>query len=317
MEVKNVKQLNLDLLIEQYLRFCSEQKQLSSATLKGYEIDLKQFSQMASEKKNPFDKTALNTYCRILNKKYKPRTVKRKLASLRAFSHWLEFEEYLQYDPFRKINTKTPKPIQVPRYLTLSSIKAILQLAYDKIKNTDKRRQRTAYIKNVRNAAILELLFATGLRVFELCSLKLENFEWSPLTIRVSGKGSKERLIPIENPEVIILLQEHMNLSSELINAKKYLFFNQWGNPISEQSVRNMVANYAKEAGISVRVTPHMIRHTFATLLLEQDIDIRYIQKLLGHSSIQTTEIYTSVTMIKERQIIATHHPRNIIKIKS
>ena len=288
---------------------------MSPATLKGYRIDLEQFCQAVSKTPDPFCRHSLNQYCRQLNAHYMPRTAKRKIASLKAFSRWLEFEDYFEADPFRKVNTKTKRIKEIPRSLSLRSMQTILQYAYSKAKHGNK--SQSFYRTTKRNIAILELLFATGLRVSELCSLKAEDIRYSPFSICVMGKGNKERSIPVENQEVITALQKYMQISSGLRETRGYIFYNQNGNVISEQSVRNMVTKYAKEAGVSGKVTPHMIRHTFATLLLEQDVDIRYIQKMLGHSSILTTEIYTTVSDIKERQVVALRHPRNRFSINT
>ncbi len=298
-------------LIQKYMEFCREQKKLSPATIKGYAIDLKQFYEAVSKEDEPFGKECLNYYCRLLNKRYKPRTVKRKLASVRAFCRWLEFEEILSTDPFKKVNVKIQQVKQIPVYLPLASMEKILEIAYEKRERANRRKH--TYKVCVQNVAILELLFATGLRVSELCSLRRENLQMFPGSVRVLGKGNKERIVPIENKEVISAIQMQIKVCSEKIDTNGYLFYNQRGKPISQQSVRNMVIKYAKEAGIPGRITPHIIRHTFATLMLEQDVDIRYIQNLLGHSSIRTTEIYTTVTRTKERQIIASKHPRNYL----
>ncbi len=306
---------NLETLVKEYLDFCSEQKRLSLETVRGYQIDLKQFVKAAPNGKDPFSKEFLNGYCRILNSKYKSRTAKRKLASIRAFSHWLEFEEYLPADPFRRVNTKTARIIQIPRYLTLIEMQGMLETAYHKRETASAK--TPAYYARVRDVAILELLFGTGLRVSELCALRKEDIQLEPAAVRVTGKGNKERIIPIENEEIIAAIQTQENVHNRYFHESKTLFQNQLGGPLSQQSVRNMVAKCAKEAGISGRVTPHILRHTFATLMLEQGVDIRYIQNLLGHSSIKTTEIYTSVAVPKERQIVAAQHPRNLFSIKN
>ncbi len=305
--------MEMEALIREYLLFCGEQKKLSPATLKGYRIDLCQFAQAVADCEKPFCRESLNQYCRVLNKGYMPRTAKRKLASLKAFCRWLEFEDRLEDDPFRRIHTKTPPVRQLPRYLPLEHMERILQTAYRKKEEVDQ--QLPSYRVCVRNVAILELLFATGLRVSELCSLKVENVQEAPVSVRIVGKGNKERIIPIENTEVIAALQAYFTLFSDCIREGGFLFYNQRKSPLSQQSVRNMVAKYAKAAGVPGKITPHVFRHTFATLMLEQDVDIRYIQSLLGHSSIRTTEIYASATDSKKRKIIAGKHPRNSFKI--
>ena len=296
--------LDIEALIRKYLIYCEEQRKLSAATMKGYKIDLRQFLDVKPKRGSPISKENLNRFCRGLNRKYMPRTVKRKMASVHAFCSWLIFEELIDNDPFCKVNTKIQQIKQIPRYLPLASMEQMLNTAYRRQREADKR--KPAYKVSVQNVA-------TGIRVSELCALKRENLQIHPGTIRVLGKGSKERIIPLENREVLMALEKHIALYSDLIEQQGYLFYNQRKSPLSQQSVRNMVSKYARESGISGKITPHVIRHTFATLMLEQEVDIRYIQTLLGHSSIRTTEIYTTVTCTKERQIVMDKHPRNLL----
>lgn len=304
--------MDIEALIQEYLVFCKDQRNLSAATMKGYQIDLRQFLELQKADSDPLCKENLDRFCRVLNKKYMPRTAKRKLASVHAFASWLEFEEIIDKDPFSKVNTKMKRLKQIPQFLPLVSMEQILHTAYRKQWEADRR--KPAYKVSVQNVAIMELLFATGIRVSELCAIKLEDFHQHLGAVRILGKGDKERLIPIENREVIMALEKHIEFYSDLIEAQGYLFYNQRKAPLSQQSVRNMVSKYAKEAGIPGKITPHVIRHTFATLMLEQEVDIRYIQSLLGHSSIKTTEIYTTASRTKERQIMIAKHPRNLIK---
>ena len=129
--------------------------------------------------------------------------------------------------------------------------------------------------------------------------------------LRIRGKGAKERIIQIANYDVLNSLKKYYNLNHETIVKKEYFFINKQGNVLSDQSARNMLKKHAENAGIKQNVTPHLFRHAFATFLLEEDVDIRYIQKMLGHSSISTTQIYIEVASEKQKQILKTKHPRN------
>ena len=161
----------------------------------------------------------------------------------------------------------------------------------------------------MRNILILELLFATGMRISELCSLKADRFDFNDYIIKIYGKGSKERLIQICNANVRRLIDKYIiTIKPE---GNEFFFINRVHNRLSEQSVRYMIDDYAKNAQISQHITPHMFRHSFATLLLEEDVDIRYIQQMLGHSSITTTQIYTHTSIGKQKTILETKHPRN------
>ena len=167
----------------------------------------------------------------------------------------------------------------------------------------------------LRDIAVTELLFATGVRISELCNLKYKNIDIENRSLLIWGKGSKERIIQIGNPDVISALSAYITAFEHEISQSGWLFVNRLGNRLSEQSVRLMINKYAELAGIAMHITPHMFRHSFATLLLEADVDIRYIQKMLGHSSITTTEIYTSVSMHKQKAILTEKHPRNNMEV--
>lgn len=162
----------------------------------------------------------------------------------------------------------------------------------------------------IRDIAILELLFVGGLRVSELCCLTFHDFSLEHCAVMVHGKGNKERLIYLENEEVISALNRYIYFRRKAEIDLPYLFITKFGQMLSTQAVRNLVAKYVRLSGINKNITPHVFRHTFATLLLEEGVDIKYIQDFLGHSSISTTQIYLHTTNRQKRKIIATQHPR-------
>lgn len=198
----------------------------------------------------------------------------------------------------------------LPKTIPLNTISKLISFSYKQIKDA-----RTDYqIRSaVRNAAIIELLFATGGRIAEICSLNPSDVDLSSKTVKFFGKGSKERVIPIENRSVISTLNKYKSLYHEALASSEFFFINRLGRRTTEQSVRNMINRYCRQCGIVLHITPHMFRHSFATFLLEEDVDIRYIQRMLGHSSIITTQIYTHVTSSKQKEIIRNKHPRNKI----
>ena len=163
----------------------------------------------------------------------------------------------------------------------------------------------------IRDAAIIELLFATGIRISELCMLTIDSVNLSEGIILIYGKGDKERRIQIGNEAVIDIIKKYKDNFTSEIQSCNYFFVNQAGKPLTDQAIRRMINKYTSLASIQLHITPHMFRHTFATSLLEADVDIRYIQEMLGHSSINITEIYTHVAVAKQRDILATKHPRN------
>ncbi|MCI9146567.1 MAG: tyrosine-type recombinase/integrase [Eubacterium sp.] len=283
---------------------------LNSKTIKAYTIDLRQYYEFnLCSDYDWFEKAALSEYIYELHKQYKPKTAKRKIACLKAFFHYLELEEILEINPFNKIQTKFQEPFVLPRTIPLKTIKKLLKTIY-----REKDKPMSDYRKSVvlRDIAMFEIMFATGMRISEICSLKNDDIDLKNKIIRVYGKGSKERLIQIENTDVINALKEYKKHNH---SSTDYFFTNKLDNRLSEQSVRFMINHYVKLAGIDIHITPHMFRHSFATLLLEEDVDIRYIQQLLGHSSITTTQIYTHISMKKQRNILAKKHPRNKLDI--
>lgn len=298
--------------IENYLSYCFLQKRLNEKTVKAYRIDLLQFSDISAGVIKPLDKTNLSLYMQGLHQKYKPKTVKRKVASLRAFLNYLEFEEIIDLNPVHKMRMEFREPVTLPKALPLSAIKKLLKTANNLLQD-----ERTTIRRNIRlrNLAVLELLFATGLRVSELCSLGADDINLHSGIVKVWGKGARERIVFISNTETLSILKKYKNAYGNDIIQTGWFFINRYGQRLTEQSVRHMVNAYAIQARISEHVTPHMLRHSFATLLLEEDVDIRYIQNILGHSSITTTQIYTHVSQNKQRTIMKKKHPRNKITL--
>lgn len=300
---------NLQSLIEDYLKFCHSQKRLDEKTLKAYRIDLRQFYNQASVTDiSEITSQILEDYIARLHQQYKPKTVKRKIASLKAFFHYLEYKDIIDRNPFSKIQVRFREPVILPKTIPLHTIEAFLSAIYNQ-----RRHAKTDYQRKnaLRDAAVTELLFATGMRISELCALKNDDINLYDGTILIYGKGDKERRIQIGNESVINILQEYKDTFHKEPLDNNDFFINQSGSVLSDQSVRRMIVKYSSLAAINMHITPHMFRHTFATSLLEADVDIRYIQEMLGHSSINITEIYTHVALAKQKSILSTKHPRN------
>ena len=294
--------------VDQFLDYCRYHKKLSDKTIRAYKIDLSQYGVFSNE----LSKQALWDYIEYLNKKYKPKTAKRKLATLKAFIHFLLLQDLIDFNPFDKLETTIKEPLLLPKTIPLGVIAKLISFSYQQIVFAKSDYQiRSA----VRNTAILELLFATGARVAEICTLRSDNVDLLGNSVKFYGKGSKERIIPIENFAVLSILRKYHSLFEKEIPDSGYFFVNKLGRRMTEQSVRNMINFYCKQCGVDMHITPHMFRHSFATLLLEEDVDIRYIQRMLGHSSITTTQIYTHVTSAKQKEILKTKHPRNKLNI--
>lgn len=299
--------------LEQYLNYCQFQKRLDHKTLKAYRIDLNQFFLWNSHKSiECITSELLESYIAQLHQQYKPKTVKRKIASLKALFHYLEYKEIIDRNPFNKIRVKFREPVILPKTIPLHTMETFLATIY-----SQRNFAKTQYQKRnaLRDIAVAELLFATGVRISELCSLKLSDVNLVDRTILIYGKGSKERCMQLGNDDVVNILNEYKQEFSEEIQDCQHFFATQSGKPLSEQTIRRMINKYCSLASIEMHITPHMFRHTFATSLLEADVDIRYIQEMLGHSSINITEIYTHVATAKQRDILATKHPRKRFRV--
>ena len=299
---------NLQTQITSYLEYCLTQKRLDEKTIKAYKIDLFQFSDgISTTSLLEITHSILENYIKKLHEKYKPKSVKRKIASIKAFFHYLEYRNIIIQNPFNKIQIHFREPVILPKTIPLYIVEKFLSTIYSQRSNA-----KTNYQKRnaLRDAAVAELLFSTGIRISELCNLKNNDVNLIDGIILIYGKGSKERLLQIGNSSVLDILREYKNNFYQETFQCDHFFTSQSGKPLSDQSVRRMINKYSSIASIDLHITPHMFRHTFATSLLEADVDIRYIQEMLGHSSINITEIYTHVAVAKQKDILANKHPR-------
>lgn len=299
---------NNESQIKNYLNYCTLQKRLDVKTVKAYRIDLEQFAGYIAETQlTNVTPDILEGYISHLHQNYQPRTVKRKIASLKALFHYFEYRELIVQNPFSKLHIKFKEPVILPKIIPLQTMEYLLRTIYNRQTQAKTIHQQK---EAVRDAAVCELLFATGIRISELCSLGERDINLQDGTILIYGKGSKERRLQLGNPDVIAALANYRSVFSDKTAHCHHFFVNQSGRPLSDQSVRRMIMKYSNLAAIDLHITPHMFRHTFATCLLEADVDIRYIQEMLGHSSINITEIYTHVAVSKQRDILTTKHPR-------
>ncbi len=302
--------MDLKKEIENYLLYCEKNKGLNSKTIKAYKIDLNQFLKYSNIVEIEFGKQMLVEYIGAMSV-YKPKTQKRKIAALKAFCTYMECEEIVEYNPFHKIKTRFKEPLLLPKTIQIETINKLLKYLYKNIEKENKNSKQYIYL--LRDIAAIELLFCTGARISEICSLKRENIMWTDVSIKIYGKGSRERVVYVGNSDVIKVLKEYFKLSDD--NDYDYLFINRLGKRLSEQSLRFALYKYLKQAGIDQHITPHMFRHSFATMMLDENVDIRYIQNILGHSSITTTQIYTHVSVARQKEIMMKNNPRNGIRI--
>ncbi|MDA3885877.1 MAG: tyrosine-type recombinase/integrase [Candidatus Delongbacteria bacterium] len=301
-----------DKSVGSFLFHCKYEKNLSEKTLKAYKTDINQFKVFITEKGlskvECTDKYLLRGYIKDIYK-FKPKTIKRKLATLKALFNYLEFEDKIIVNPFRKIKVNIKTGQHLPSTISFTSIKKLFRCLYQKKEFYESNNPDRVFtiFTITRDIAILEILFGTGLRVSEVSNIKIENIDLNHGWIKINGKGNKDRTIPVCDNEIKQAVRKYLSY----IKLKEgFLFRNRLDNKISEQSIRFMIRKYTKEAKIQEHITPHMFRHTIATLLLERGVDIMYIQSLLGHSSINTTQIYIQINEKAKKRIINKKHPR-------
>ncbi len=303
--------------IASFLLHCQYGKNLSPRTLKAYSIDLKQFtahlhSRHEVDELSAIDKAVLRDYIQALFPHRSPKTIKRKVATLKALYHFLEREDVIPLNPFRKMEIRIREPRRLPRTVPLPDLRRLFHYLYG-LKKSLREPGSRAYNAVLRDLAALELLFATGARVSEVCNLREEDVDLRLGRVRIFGKGSRERIIHLCDAETLAALREYRTVTCSGETAR-YFFASRAGTALSDQSVRAMLRKHASSAGLTLHITPHMLRHSVATLLLEEGVDIRYIQRLLGHSSISTTQIYTEVHDNHQHRLLATKHPRRLIR---
>ena len=300
--------MKLKEMLQDYLEYCQYRKELDNKTVKAYRIDLRQYFEFVGE--CDLDKNWIERYITNLHKNFRQKTVKRKIASVKAFYNFLEDEELIQENPFRKIKVKFKETSELPKIIPREEIEQLLQSMYTDLKIRKKKEKSI-----LRDIAVVETLFATGARVSEISNIKKENINLNTGVIRIKGKGGKERYILIGERSVLELLKRYYEQNYENIKQSGYFFVNRDGERFSEQSIRLMIKRYAKNAGIERNITPHMFRHSFATYLIEEGVDISCVQRILGHSSIKTTQIYIHVASKKQAEILLDMHPRQYMKV--
>ena len=297
--------------VKKYLEYCEFRKELDWNTLKAYRIDLKQFFLYVQE--DMPQKNKIEEYITELHKKYKQKTIKRKIASIKAYYNYLEECEIIADSPFRKIKVKFKETKVLPRIIPREEIEQLLNYMY-LLGNRDNNKQEKYWLRDV---AVIETLFATGARVSEVSNIRVDSVNLNTGLIRIMGKGGKERYIQIASADILDILKRYYDQNVSEIKKSGFFFVNSRGCRYTEQSIRLMLKKYTKLAGIDRNITPHMFRHSFATYLIEEGVDISCVQEILGHSSIKTTRIYVHVSSKKQAEILRSMHPRNRMNINT
>lgn len=291
-------------LLSDYLAYLSVERGLAENTVISYERDLKKFINFAEKagftSVESIQRQQIITYLlKLQGENMAPASITRNLASIRSFFSYLNVENLTKMDPSSDLDSpKLPK--KLPKIITIEEVETLLQQPDEKDKF------------GVRDRAMLEILYATGLRVSELISLDVDDVNLELGFIRCFGKGSKERIVPLGKIAIEYLDLYLDNTRLKLIKTieQKSLFVNFHGRRLSRQGFWKIVKKYSSQAGIKTEITPHTLRHSFATHLLENGADLRSVQEMLGHADISTTQIYTHVTQKKLQKVHKEFHPR-------
>ncbi len=251
-------------------------------------------------------------------KKYSPASLKRKLVVLKVFcSYWVR-KGVLNESPFWRVELSLGRIPQLPRTLSEEEVGGLLaqakqhrfELEVPRKGSVLARAQNSRRIyRAIRNLALVDLLFATGMRVGEVSALNCTDFVIAESFFRVTGKGGRDRLAFVVDEQTERIQREHVDARLKLESESNALFLNSFGQRLSTQGIANIIAEFRKEAGIERHITPHMLRHTVATLLLRNGADIRIVQEFLGHASIATTQRYTHITKEHLVQVLRQRHP--------
>jgi len=301
--------MRLEDKLAAYLEYCEYRKELDGKTLKAYRIDLRQYFEYVCVDEP--DKEKIEEYITHLHKSYKQKTVKRKIASIKAFYNYLEETEIIAESPFRKIKVKFKETVTLPRIIPREEIEKLLNHMYQCLNENDK----VSHKHMLRDVAVIEVFFATGAIVYEISNIREDSINLNTGLIRLMGKGGKERYVQISNTSILEVLKKYYDENEQAIKKSGYFFVNNRESRYTEQSIRLMLKKYTKQAGIERNITPHMFRHSFATYLIEEGVDVSCVQQILGHSSIKTTQIYIHIAAKKQAEILKEMHPRNNMKI--
>lgn len=294
----------IDQQLDSFLQYLAGVKGASSHTVRNYSLDIVSYLNFSNGK---LDKISLREYLASLHaRSFSKRTRARHLSALRSFCQYLLQLGAIEQDPTREIERpKLDRPI--PKFLSYEEVKDFLSVP-----------DLTCYL-GLRDRTIMEILYATGIRISELCALNRADFQKSQALLKVRGKGKSERIVPMTNL-AMKWLQDYLTNPSRYQDGKSHkkeqdpnaIFLNRFGERITPRSVERSFKTYQTALGIANKITPHTLRHTIATHLLEKGMDLKSIQEILGHKSLSATTIYTSVSTRLKQEAYQKHHPLSI-----
>jgi integrase/recombinase XerD len=291
-------------LVQDYLEYCRLEKGLASNTLEAYGRDLAGLARFCRELRLTIDQVGVGEVAAFIDSLYEAglssRSVARHIATLRSYYRYLLESDAITVDPMAD-TTSPGQWKQLPKFLTMDEVDSLLEAPDPQI------------ARGGRDRAMLQLLYATGLRVSELIQVQRTHLNAQMGVIRVHGKGDKDRIVPVGR-QALSAIEEYVERDRQLLlkqRASQYLFVTQRGGPMTRQAFWKLLKRYGLQAGITKNLTPHVLRHSFATHLLDRGADLRSVQLMLGHADISTTQIYTHVLRERLRSVYDQHHPRS------
>jgi integrase/recombinase XerD len=293
----------VDAQIRTFLNYLRVEKCLAQNTMQAYRRDMERFAEFVGKRGVECEgiqrSDVMDYLSALFHMRLDSRTVARHLASLRTFFRFALMEGFITEDPAASI--ESPKFRQsLPHFLSVEEVERVL------------RQPDTSTIVGIRDKAMIELMYSTGMRVSELCGVKVMDLQLDPGCLRCLGKGNKERLVPVGRRALDAVRKYLSEARPQLLKkgTSPYLFLSKRGHGADRVTFWKLLAEYGRRAGLRGKLTPHMLRHSFATHLLDGGADLRSVQMMLGHSDISTTQIYTHVVEERLKQVYKAHHPR-------
>ena len=286
-------------LLESFIKHLKDERNYSEHTVKAYRGDLENFRDFLLKEEKKIEDTdiaTINAYVSTLYGKNSPASVERKISAIRSFFSYLVRKDIVAQNPAKLVRTPK-KEKHLPVFLSVDEVFNLVD-----VKDPEKNPLR------VRDRAVLELLYSSGLRVSELAGATLADLSIGEAIIRVRGKGSKERIVPVGS-KALLALGEYLDIRGELKPVSDRIFLNSRGGGITTRSLARIIKKYGLVSGISKNVSPHVLRHSFATHLLAGGADLRAIQEMLGHASLSTTQRYTHLSVERIMEVYDKTHP--------
>lgn len=303
--------MDLEKTLNSFVIEMKSTKNLSTKSIKAYYSDILNFIKFINDQNNKMiNSENIIKYIDSLKtiKKLKDSSIKRKIISLKIFTQYLYDYSFIDTYPLQRLKFKYKTERTLPKTLTIEEVKKLLNCITSSFSLSS---SNFKIFEGTRDLAIIDLLISTGIRIGEICSIKLDDINITDKTLLIHGKGRKERLLFISSSETINNIKKWLEIRSNHLN--NHLFLNRYGNSLTIHSIEDIFYKYRNLSEINPNSTPHYLRHTFATNLLINGADIRSVQEILGHSNISTTEIYTEISLNRKQEVLSKFNYRNDI----